>query len=93
MEITTDQRQQLALIINELLDNYAGKLPTKEVMSALQVKEALEDKDNKPESLNLLGKAWHATKTGTDIAKFVIEHPAEIASVSSAITAAVALLK
>lgn len=97
--ITADQRQQIAVIIDELLKQ-AGSLPAKEIIAVGQVKEALEDKDNKPESRNLLGKVWAGlekvlgvTKTTTDIAKFVIEHPAEIASVSSAITAAVALLK
>ncbi|EIJ33105.1 hypothetical protein Thini_0458 [Thiothrix nivea DSM 5205] len=93
--ITTDQRQQIAVIVDELLKQ-AGSLPAKEIIAVGQVKEALEDKGGKPESRKLLGSVWNGlkdvlgvTKTTTDIAKFAMEHQAGIVG---AITTAVALL-
>lgn len=96
VEVTADQRQQMAVIVDELLKQ-AGSLPAKEIIAVGQVKEALEDVDSKPESRKLLGSVWNGlkevlgvTKTTTDIAKFAMEHHAEIAT---AITAALAILK
>jgi hypothetical protein len=98
MEITQDQRQQLAVLINELIKNVGG-LPTQQAIDVLEVKKALEDKENKPESRNLLGKVWNdlkevvdLTKTGTDIVSFALEHQAAIAgAMTTAVAAAKAL--
>lgn len=94
--ITADQRQQIAVIVGELLKQ-ASNLPAQQIIAVGRVREALEEAESKPEARNLLGKVWNGlkeavdvTKTGTDIAGFVLEHQAAIAG---AITTAVALLK
>ncbi|MBU0653524.1 MAG: hypothetical protein KJ914_00140 [Gammaproteobacteria bacterium] len=96
LEINADQRQQIAVIVGELLKQ-AGNLPAQQIIAVGEVKAALEDTEDKPEARNLLGKVWNGlkevmdlTKTGTDIAVFVLEHQAAIAG---AITMAVAALK
>ncbi len=96
LDITNDQRQQIATIVGSLLKD-AGSLAPSDLLAVAKVNEALAAPEDKPEARNLLGKVWHGlkevvdvTKTGTDIAGFVLEHQAAIAG---AITTAVALLK
>lgn len=96
LEINADQRQQIAVIVDELLKQ-ASHLPAQQIIAVGKVREALEEAESKPEARNLLGKVWNGlkevvdvTKTGTDIAGFVLEHQAAIAG---AISTAVALLK
>jgi GTPase SAR1 family protein len=96
LEITADQRQQIATIIGSLLKN-AGNLAPESLLAVAEVNKALAAPPDKPESRNLLGKVWNglketlsAVKTGTDIAEFALKHQAELAT---AITAAVTLLK
>lgn len=96
IDVTTDQRQQIAAIIGGLLKN-AGSLDPESLMAVAEVNKALAAPQDKPEARNLLGKVWNGlkdtlstVKTGTDIAEFVLKHQAEIVG---AITTAVALLK
>ena len=96
VEVTADQRQQIAAIIGSLLKD-AGSLDPESLMAVAEVNRALAAPQDKPEARNLLGKVWGGlkevlgvTKTTADIAKFAMEHQAEIAT---AITTAVALLK
>lgn len=96
IDVTTDQRQQIAAIIGSLLKD-AGSLDPESLMAVAEVNKALAAPQDKPEARNLLGKVWNGlkeavdvTKTGTDIAGFVLEHQTAIAG---AITTAVALLK
>lgn len=96
IEVTADQRQQIATIVGSLLKD-AGSLAPSGLLAVAKVNEALAAPEDKPEARNLLGKVWHGlkevvdlTKTGADIADFVIEHQVAIAG---AITMAVAALK
>jgi GTPase SAR1 family protein len=96
LDITNDQRQQIAAIVGSLLKD-AGSLAPSDLLAVAEVSKALVAPPDKPEARNLLGKVWNGlkevvdvTKTGTDIAGFVLEHQAAIAG---AITTAVALLK
>jgi hypothetical protein len=94
--INADQRQQIAAIVGSLLKD-AGNLAPDELVAVAEVNKALAAPEDKPEARHLLGKVWHGlkevadfTKTGTEIADFVIEHQAAI---TSAIATAVAVLK
>ncbi|QTR48769.1 COR domain-containing protein [Candidatus Thiothrix anitrata] len=96
IDVTTDQRQQIAAIIGSLLKD-AGSLDPESLMAVAEVNKALAAPQDKPEARNLLGKVWSGlkdtlstVKTGTDIAEFALKHQAEIVG---AITTAVALLK
>ena len=96
LEVTADQRQQIAAIIGSLLKD-AGSLDPESLMAVAEVNKALAAPQDKPEARNLLGKVWSGlkdtlstVKTGTDIAEFALKHQAEIVGV---ITTAVALLK
>lgn len=92
------ERQQIEVIVNELLKNAGSLAQNPEALSAVaEVNKALAAPPDDPKARNLLGSVWNglkevlgATKTTTEIAKFAMEHQVEIAT---AITAAIALLK
>jgi GTPase SAR1 family protein len=94
VEFKSDQRQQLAVIVRELLKN-AGSLDPDALPAVAIVNKALAAPEDKPESRNLLGKVWHGvkeaadfTKTGTEIAGFVLEHQTAIAGAIATAVAA-----
>ena len=94
--INTDQRQQIAAIVDNLLKE-AGNLAPAELLAVAQVNQALAAPEENPEARSLLGKVWHGvkevldvTKTTTEIGAFVLEHQAAFTGV---MTTAVALLK
>ena len=92
-EIDTDQCQQLAVVIDALLQKM-GDLPAQNIIDVGRVKQALDKADSQPEARHLLGKVWNGlkqvldvTKTTTEIGTFVLEHPGMVAGAISAATA------
>ncbi|WP_020559412.1 COR domain-containing protein [Thiofilum flexile] len=95
VEISADQRQQLSMIVGELLKN-AATLNPNDLPAVALVNQALAAPE-KPESRNLLGTVWNGlkeavdfTKTSTEIASFAMENGGTIASL---MTAAIAALR
>lgn len=94
VEVTADQRQQIAAIISSLLKE-AGSLDPESLMAVAEVNKALAAPQDKPEARNLLGNVWgrlkdtlSTVKTGTDIAEFVLKHQAGIVGAISMTAAA-----
>jgi len=94
-EITQDQRQQLAVIVNELLKQ-AHELPPDDLAGLAEIKKAL-DKPDEEKARALLPNVWTGVKDvvtftndqGMPLAEKIAEHKGAI---MSAITAAVAAL-
>jgi hypothetical protein len=88
VEVSADQRQQLTLLMDELLK---AQPKGKDLVTIGTVQEAL-DSPNEPKSKSLLSKIWNGVKdvgvftkeTGIPIAEKVIEHKDTILSVVSA---------
>jgi len=99
LDISSDQRQQLALVVEALLNDASNLAKNPEALAAVaQVNRALAAAEDSPEERKLLSKVWDGIKefkeavevgkTGAEIADFVVQNQAAIAT---AITAAVAI--
>ena len=94
-EVTTDQRQQIATIVSELLKD-AGTLPTDQLVAVTEVKKALEAPSEDNQARNLLGTVWTGINEIADftkdkampIADFAIEHKESLGAALIAATAA-----
>ena len=71
LEVSADQRKQMAIIVSELL-NKAADLESSEVIATGKVKEALEAPENNKEANQILGKVWTGVREVGGFAKEMV---------------------